>query len=536
MQIPCIPCDPDSHLHSVPDNLSLHDISIVWSHLNANLQSNLVAHYNAYPIPGNLADECGPHLAWFHYHHRHCALALLGIRHNFTHISTTLYYSQQKKFAGRLLNTLSFGMIGTSSSTVDHFFPTRPTNTKHVWHIFGNEFYDFKFATVTKYWRTLRGPEELTAPLDLPTWTSLLISIAGILALLRLKLGESFENSVFWIFSTIMNQGSDDISITSSKSTLVWITCWHFACLLLNTFYQGEVSPSLTAKFPPSVPLTMNELLNSGLSILTTSTISMSKDGMSHVASEIIESIIPEYMDSLEDDNAQVFQSMKKLREQLVFATSGSSYKNFGSITSNISDSLQVTLTDHKARLDTSENIAILDYTVDLEHFIQAIELLGKRVVVRNHATIPFLLIIPVISQKNFISQRFSKTLSALEESGIYLRWLNLYELGLELRIVKDTIRNGSVHFFTQQFSPHNFHSTILTPHQFSLHNSHSPILTVYHSHPTIFTLQFSPPNSQPISAIKIIFVHTVSYHKIIIQPQGGCIYTLSTLYQILKP
>jgi hypothetical protein len=68
---------------------------------------------------------------------------------------------------------------------------------------------------------------------------------------------------------------------------------------------------------------------------------------------------------------------------------------------------------------------------------------------VQNNANIPFILTIPIISERNFISQQFSKTLSALDESGIYNRWLNLYELQLELEIVNGTTQNNARNLYS---------------------------------------------------------------------------------------
>lgn len=175
----------------------------------------------------------------------------------------------------------SMGIIPNHPTLLFDMYFTKKQNFKNFWMHYWNqtrnnlpivtfsESSQLNFAYCDKIRTKYESPWQLaifTSSFDLYCWTSLIISMIFVTALISFKQNINFISTLHLLLSVLLSFGI--CGLTKKTEKLVIFILWMMACLLLSNLYLGELSSMVISPPEPDIILSIQELHEKNFSLL----------------------------------------------------------------------------------------------------------------------------------------------------------------------------------------------------------------------------------------------------------------------------
>lgn len=340
-----------------------------------------------------------------------------------------------------------------------------------AWSVHGAKLESFYFAVVTD--PTEMGLNAVFMPFDKTTW-SLIANFLLIFTLL-LGLSSSSRNSKFfsafrkyllWTSSAILEQSNPfPLKNLGTKMPLFFIF-WLIMSLFCGVFYKGALYSYLTAQPVPTVPQTLEEVVQENLAIVT-STKMKSKahpDDIFYPLANILKDLL----------GGEVNQTRKQsdafaYRLQTIYERVEGLMSEEAELARNVSLKLKVAVHPNTS-VALPGRFVLVDGIEDLTAFIEGMKYYSKSFVIKSSEVTPFVMRVPWLVARNFFYDLFSRGLGALVESGLYQRWIRLSHIGAQLRDLDkfegDLDNEDDVNHYARLLLATNYHKKYLSEAQ----------------------------------------------------------------------
>ncbi|OXA48666.1 hypothetical protein Fcan01_16734 [Folsomia candida] len=417
--VPCIPCG----MKIPPKKVllkSLPEITRHWHENNKNMQNKIAEHNADGEFNTSFVPSCGLVLLPFWTGGElSCILQTLGLKYNFT-------AKNEDAIGTRDHVILIFSSDLLLRATEFHFM-----------HKFRSEVYDlvmtgYKFSVFTTLTSPMTNFAAFFSPFDVATWLLILLSSVAVTVPVYLqdkiwgKIRHKFFKHLFKIIVLLLNQVDGNVS-----KVFPLMTTWFFGCyILMSNLYGGKIFSYLTVTEIPSLPTSTNDLAQSGITLLTTSSYyARTVNGSTpYVEKSILKSsLIPEMLSNL-GRTSKLAAVISKLNVKLWFIKDKLSYAQRRKLLGGVSPF-------HSGR--GVQTYAVIEKPDFLTMVKESVEMLGKLFVPRRTHDTPFTIITLGDVRRNFFSEQFKSGIMKLKESGLLAKWEKSEELKAGLRSEK---------------------------------------------------------------------------------------------------
>ncbi|OXA48640.1 hypothetical protein Fcan01_16496 [Folsomia candida] len=216
------------------------------------------------------------------------------------------------------------------------------------------------------------------------------------------------------------------------------LATWFFVCyILMDNLYQGSIYSDLTVVSPPQVPKTIEELVASNMTIITTSRI-LKSNKIEEGTSLLKTYLIPEIFNK--NFSERFNKLVKKMNSKLEYIHGGTEDV---SMVKNMSKSCKVRSNKTSKWISTKETFAIMDTTFYLQLCVDSLHILGTRLVVKNNADVSLGFSTLSFGRRNFISPKIRGFLRHLSGTGILGRFKFLHIANHKIYFIKGLNSNS---------------------------------------------------------------------------------------------
>ncbi|OXA64265.1 hypothetical protein Fcan01_00209 [Folsomia candida] len=414
LYIPCIACNtPPEKVHIY----NLATVDDIFTSKNKNFWNKIIIDIDVIWWTGKFEGKCGPNLAHYEdmYPPKLCVISVLGKKMNFTLIPSREYEHSRLKYEDHVISYIAFHTILAEGFNDLMFFT------------FKLDFNNFRFAIVTELPSVLNNLYGIYLPFDNATWICLLVGmvVTGVLArreVERGKMTHAVEVALRLISFLLGQSGSSNVAgFSSSKRAGIAIaTAWFFGVfILMGNLYQGSIFSYLTVKIPPIVPETVEELLESGITILTSSYSAFSLERSISLLRDVIIPVLTSHLGG----NERWAKLLDRLAGKIEFMNYDIKYAPIPDAYSNFT----AFLTRNKSKeLNT---FALMDRKNGLLITTKVLKIMGKQLIVENREETFFNSVGISYIAINYVSGFVIGGYNCLVQSGISSRWEKLQKL-----------------------------------------------------------------------------------------------------------
>ncbi|OXA37096.1 DNA ligase B [Folsomia candida] len=256
----CIP----SQSYLTLESSTLPEFDSIWNSCNGNLQNKPVTVERFGGVTHQKRrEDCG----YNSHHAEQCNILCLAERHNFTFATTRFDKSVHL-----------FHIYETFQSSLEPYFLHDHFSDADY---FPGIRIPFNFYVIIPKPKSLKGFKALIEPFPIETWVSVLLTCAVIGLLIYgaecshehhlLHVGSLLQD--FWVvYSALLLQSSSRVGPLSGKWGVkaIWIVGWFLLCaIIMTSLYQGELATTMTTAVFPFIPLTLEDIANTGISVIT---------------------------------------------------------------------------------------------------------------------------------------------------------------------------------------------------------------------------------------------------------------------------
>ncbi|OXA36672.1 hypothetical protein Fcan01_28560 [Folsomia candida] len=274
------------------------------------------------------------------------------------------------------------------------------------------------------------GLQALVMPLDFYTWNCLEVPLLSFVLLsvtnlvtdskTRNQATEHFILTWQWILSSLSGQyhgTSSVLRIVSHFPVIIVIFVLSFY-LLGTVFYQGSMFSSLVAVIPPNLPSTLEQIVESKLQVITTSSVELREVNkfvsiLNHI---MIDDVSRRAIDSL-----KLQRALPKLKALSKFVLTKAPFLSG----TKISAEHNVEFEDHSFNR-VRDIFAIIDLEHHLEEMLAGLVVKREPYVVRDSEPPVFYLDMPIHITRGFMNSVIPPTIGQLAQSGLYKLWDDL--------------------------------------------------------------------------------------------------------------
>lgn len=406
--IPCLTCNPK--IFSAPRTFSLLGIRRTWDTQNRDMHKYLVLVHTSVQAKCGLLYKGLANLTFSDF----CLVAAIAEKYNLA----VLEYSTGRHFPFE-------GNFGFALAALFDEF--------RVYHfVYQVEFISINFMTVTNPPSPAGGVSTFVSPLDLETWSCLIISIlsaAGILTLIQwngdvkiwTSLVATMAGKVITVSCIYLGQVGESSGRAYREGKAVWImvTLWLFGnMILMGNFYQGSIFSCLTVLLPSQTPEGINDLVNWDIPLVS---IDLAGDKDSPL-SLLLHYVIPKLQRIYGGGKNLKFQKfLTKFQAKVLLIQNQSVWHMTNKI-----------MTENSTRRHPT--IALFMLENDLQHKVRSAKLQGTRHIVRNKGDTPFGVRVLHGGNYNMLAPYFAKEKERLHEFGLNQMWRKVYEIAVAFR------------------------------------------------------------------------------------------------------
>lgn len=276
--------------------------------------------------------------------------------------------------------------------------------------------FGIKYSIFTKRIQGQGGSQtidSLLAPIDLQGWIVAIATVIGIRFLLKWS---GFKGSLYWLFSTLIEQGEDQRKY-SNKRNITLVIGWLVLAFFLRLVYTSSMYAYLTQESgPQDIPSNFTELLN--------------QTNMNLVFEKSAIRYLEDYEEEKELDNQNFtflnFENIQRIWEVAEYNTSSSSDGAkfsciFYSLSRNVSSTADKCMTGKQYSYLYSSGLLLTSRFSKLALVKPYVMIHGGHHISENNEFLLFSSeIFWVCSRKSYFNKWFSKSLSYIVHSGIY--------------------------------------------------------------------------------------------------------------------
>lgn len=435
--VPCVPCDTAPRKDVISE---VGQISSLWTKYNKNMHRQIIEIPDHDGVGTFVKEYCGPVLLSNYSISTLNALTYVTCLYDALgrHFNLTFKSISQIKFEG-----VKYRKVGGFNSAALLTPGKIEDIIKHKSDVIVLSFNKFRLYFITQKLED-GNVFEVLSPFDALTWYSVIL--ASILITMLVVISDGFG-----VYSAIPNLLSVAVLLLGQVDTNVdklfgrirlLLGIWSLGCfILMGNLYWGPIFSELVAPYPPHLPGSWTQLLNSDMRLVTLSSVVNSSSG------QIISLFELELVHELKRTRSlEKAKELEKARTQLAYFNVFTKLDNLA-LVRNMSDSIPVR--DGETEMETKTTFAAIDPEEETYLMTTPLALLGQRQVIRSGIDIPLTTTTVAVGNGNFFAERFSKGVRALMESHIFPRWEAVTKMGNELKTLATFEADGK-RFFLQ--------------------------------------------------------------------------------------
>ncbi|OXA48211.1 hypothetical protein Fcan01_16973 [Folsomia candida] len=333
-----------------------------------------------------------------------------------------------------------------------------------LWIIHGVKIEPYHFAVITD--PDVMSLSAIFMPFDGVTWILLIVVLTLLSILLglnptklKISVTDTLKVHLFWASSVFLEQSDPKPFRQTSYENIipVLILLWLIVSFFCGVFYKGALYSYVTARQSPSVPLNLEEVVKGNLAIMTSTSIT-SGQGLICALEMIIPGLLVTYIESSSTDSFYFLLTSISNEIKCLRGDESELAKNF-----SLGGKVQV---HPNSTIPLQPTFVMLNGATDLASFIRSMKYFSKSFVIKSQEETPFVFRVPWMVARNFFYDLFSNGLGALVESGIYQRWRELSDIGVQLVALSRTDGVKNVNHYARLMLSVDQHDTNLSEAQ----------------------------------------------------------------------